>query len=131
MNPQVGEGLAGRQALLSRRPTEVASAEKMNVQMRNGFAAVGAVVDDDAETLGEVFAAGDLGGGEQEVAEQRLVLRGCGGDTGQRFFRNDEDVDGGLWRDVAEGEAEFVLMHDVCGDFAGGDFFEKGHASRR
>ena len=100
--------------------------------MGNGFSAVGAVVDDESVACGGyVFAAGDVGGGKEEVAEEALIIGLGGSDAGDGFFRNDEDMNRGLRRDVAEGEALVVFENDVSGDFAGDDFFEKGHASWR
>jgi hypothetical protein len=55
---------------LAWRPIEVASAEEVDVEMGDCFAAVGAVVDDEAVAGGgDVFAAGDFGGDEKKVAE--------------------------------------------------------------
>lgn len=44
------------------------------MEVRDGFAAVGAIIDDDAEAVWEVKGAGEVGGGEEEVAEGRLVV---------------------------------------------------------
>ena len=52
MGREVGKGLAMRQAKLSRRPGKMTSAEEVDVQMRNGLSAVGAVVDNEAEAFG-------------------------------------------------------------------------------
>ena len=63
------------------------------------------------------------------MAEEALIIGLGGSDASDGFFRNDEDVDRGLRRDVAEGEALVVFENDVGGDFAGDDFFEECHAS--
>ena len=61
------------------------------------------------------------------MAEGFLVLVLRPGDAGDRLFRHDEDVDGGLRADVAEGDADIVLVDDIGGDLAGDDAFEEGH----
>lgn len=110
----------------------MASTEEVDVKMGNRFTAVGTVVDDEAVACGSyVFAAGDLGGCKEKVAEEALIIGLRGSDAGDGFFGDDEDVDRGLRGDVAKGEALVVFEDDVGGDFAGDDFFEKGHASWR
>ena len=102
------------------------------MEVRDGFSAVGTVVNDEAVACGSyVFAAGDVSGGEEEVAEEALIIGLSGSDAGNVFFGNDEDVDRGLGGDVAKGETLVVFEDDVGGDFAGDYFFEKGHASWR
>ena len=110
----------------------MASTEEVDVKMGNGFSAVGTVVDDESVACGSyVFAAGYVGGGEEKVAEEAVIIGLGSSDTGDGFFGNDKNVDRGLRRNVAEGEALVVFENDVSGDFAGDDFFEKGHASWR
>ncbi len=102
------------------------------MEVRNGFATVGTVVDDESVAGGGyVLAAGDLGGSEEEVAEEVLLIDLSRSDSSDGFFGNDENVDWSLGSDVAEGEALVVFEDDVCWDFADDDFFEKGHASWR
>lgn len=125
-------GVWGTRGNLAWGPGEGAAAEEVDVEMGNGFAAVGAVVDDKAVACGGyVFAAGDVGGGEEEAAEKRLIIGFGGSDSRDVLFRNDENMDRSLRRDVAEGEALIVLEDDVGWYFAGDDFFEEGHASWR
>jgi hypothetical protein len=123
-------GVADREPVLAWGPGERAAAEEVDVEMWDCFAAVGAVVDDEAVTGGGyVFAAGDIGGGEEEMAEKALIIGLGGSDAGDGFFRDDKDVDRCLRGDVTEGKALVVFEDDVGGDFAGYDFFEEGHAS--
>jgi hypothetical protein len=112
---------------LAWRPVEVASTEEMDGEMGDCFATVGAVVDDEAVAGGGyVFAAGDLSGCEEEVAEEALIIGLGGSDAGDGFFRNDEDMDRCLRRDVAEGEALVVFKNDVSRDFASDDTLKNG-----
>jgi len=46
----------------------------VDVQVRDGFAAVRTVIDDDAETAGEPEVARELRGGQQEMSKQGLIL---------------------------------------------------------
>ena len=46
-------------------------------------------------------------------------------DSWNRFFGNDQNVDGSLWLDVADGETEVVFVFEVGRDFAIGYFLEK------
>jgi len=101
------------------------AAEEVHVEVGNGFAAVGAVVDDNAKTSVEFELSGDLSSYEKEMAEQGLVFRGRFAYARNQFFGNDQNVDGRLRIDVADREAEFVLMFEVRGDFPLGDFLEK------
>jgi hypothetical protein len=41
------------------------------------------------------------------------------------FFGDDQYVDGSLWLDVADGEAEVIFVFEVGGDFAIGYFGEE------
>ena len=86
-------------------------AEEVDVEMGDGFAAVGAVVDGDAEAgFRDSEFGGELSGGEQKVAEKRLVFSAGFADPWDIFFRDDEDVLGCLWRGVTESAAEIVLV---------------------
>lgn len=103
----------------------MAAAEEVDVEVGNGFAAVGAVVDDDAKTSVEFELLGDLASNEKEMAEQGLVFRGRFAYARNQFFGNDQNVDGRLRIDVADCEAELVLMFEVRGDFPLGYFLEE------
>ena len=75
----------------------MAAAEKMKMKMRNGLAAVGAVVDDQAiPGLVELELAGNLLSGGKQMAEDRVMFRGDGRVAGVVLFGNEQDVDGGL-----------------------------------
>ena len=97
------------------------------MKVRDGLAAVATIVDDDAKAvIGESFFAGDVGGGEQEVAEPGLI-----GDVGlshtcDGLARDHQDVNGCLRGDVAKGDAVLVFMDEGGRNFAVADFFEKG-----
>jgi hypothetical protein len=53
------------------------------------------------------------------------VVFGFGaGEVDDRLFGDQEDVDGGLGGNIAEGEAEVIFVDDISGDFAADDFAE-------
>jgi hypothetical protein len=96
------------------------------VQMRNGFAGIRAVVDDETVTA---FAKAEglrhFGGFEEQMAEN-LVILGCGViNTRDGLSWNDQDMDRGGGFDVAKSEYEIVLVNNLSRDFACGDLFEQ------
>lgn len=108
------------------RPGEGAAAEDVEVEVRDGFAGLFSVVDDDAEGVADPGFAGGRAGCEQEVAEEGAVFRFGGRHAGNDFFRDDQKMRGRLRFDVADGDAVFVLMDDFGGKFAVDDFGEDG-----
>ncbi len=70
----------------TRRPGHVASAENVAVQVRHGFAAVRAVVDDEPVAAFQIQLLRHFGGLEQNVAEQLVVVRRGLGDARHRLF---------------------------------------------
>ena len=96
------------------------------MEMRDGFAAVGAVVDHEAKAAGEVEFLGENAGGEKEVAEKRLVGGGGFTHAGTEFFWNDQKMDRSLGLDVVQDDAEVVLVLDLGGDFTVDDALEDG-----
>ena len=104
----------------------MAPAEDVNVQVRHGFAGIGAVVHD--EPVAGSFQArlfSDFGRLEHQMAKEFLIVGRGLGDARHGFLRNDKDVHRRLGSNVAEGEYEFVFKHDLCGKFARRDFLEK------
>ena len=98
----------------------------MDVEVRNGFTSVGAVVDDETKAAGEVEFPGENAGSEKQVAEERLIGGGGFADAGNKFFRDDEQVNRSLGLDVVQDDAEVVLVLDLGGDFAVDDTLEDG-----
>ena len=94
--PRIGEAQAGDQQLLghilpgansTRRPGHVASAENVDVQVRHGFAAVRAVVDDEPVAAFQIQFLRDFGGLEQNVSKQLLVAGLRLADSRNHFLR--------------------------------------------
>ena len=100
--------------------------------MVHALAPLHAVVDHDPESGVELLLLRHALRGEQEVTEERLViLRGfaqlgqAGADLG-----DDEEVRLGLRGDVAERQAEVVLVDDVRGDLLRDDLIEQRGLAR-
>jgi hypothetical protein len=102
------------------------------VDVVDGLAAVRAVVDDEAEALVELLLAGDLGGRDQEVAQNLLVAVLGLGQLREAVARlgDEDDVRGALRRDVAEREHGVVLEDHLGGDLLGDDLVEDGGLAR-
>ena len=96
------------------------------MEMRDGFAAVGAVVDHEAKAAGEFEFLGENAGCEQQVAEERLVGGRGFTHAGNEFFWNDQQMDRCLRLDVMQNDAEVVLVLDLGGNFAVDDALEDG-----
>ncbi|MFM2199176.1 MAG: hypothetical protein RLZZ505_2608 [Verrucomicrobiota bacterium] len=106
-------------------PGELASAEEVDVEVRDGLSAVRAVVDHHAESaFREAEFGGDLGGGEEEVPKGRLISGVRLADSRDGLVRHYQDVDGSLRGNVAEGEAMFIAVHHIGRDFRVADFLE-------
>jgi hypothetical protein len=96
------------------------------VKVGDGFAGVGAVVDDEAKTAGELELFGDLAGGEEEVSENGLMIGRGVADAGDDDLWDDQQVDRCLGGYVVDDDATVVLVFDLGGDFAVDDSLEKG-----
>jgi hypothetical protein len=103
--------------------SHLATAEDVDVEMRDFLVAMGAHVGQDAVAW---FFEAELFGDAADRGEEARDLRGCGsgreirqGDVGR--FGDDQDVDGGLGVDIVEGESEFVFVDAVGGEFAAED----------
>lgn len=105
-----------------------AFAQKVNVQMRDGFAAVGAAVDHKSEAaVSEAEFACNFGGGEEKFSEQWGVVDRSFIDPWDRFFRYNEHVNRSLRIDVVKGENVVVFKSDFGRNFACDEFFEQSH----
>ena len=96
------------------------------MEVRDGLSAKRAVIHDQAEALGELEFFREDAGGQEQVAEHRLIGGGGFADAGDQFFRDDEQVHGSLRLNVMENDAEVVLVLDLRGDFAVDDALEDG-----
>lgn len=94
------------------------------MEVEDGLPCLLAAVDDQPVVLQPLLLRHSSRDGKQ-VAHKGFILWLYGIGTGDGFARDAEDVD---WRgrvDVAEGDGLVVLVDDVCGNLAVGDFLEK------
>ena len=96
------------------------------MEVGDGLGSVRAVVDDQAKAAIEVQLLGHHARGQQQVSEGGLIPERGFADARYNFFGYDQQVNGGLWLDVVEDDAVFVLMLDARRDLAVGDLLEKG-----
>ena len=106
----------------------MATAENVDMQVRHGFAAVFAVVDDEPIAILQIKLLRDFGGLEQKMAEQFLVVRRRLGDAWNRLLRNNQNVRRRCGIDVAKGQHKIIFKDNLRRDFARNDFFKKGFA---
>lgn len=99
----------------------------MHVQMRDGFATIGPIINDDAEAgITKAFFPGQGLRDKEQVAKQRLIGRRAEADTRDHLLWYDEEMDRGLRVDVMKGQALVVLMDNLGRDFAGDDLLKNG-----
>ena len=78
-------------------PIERTPTQEVDVQVRDGFAAIAAIVDNKAETaVGDALLASNGRGCDQETAEQEGVVIAGSIDARDRFFGDHQNVYGRL-----------------------------------
>ena len=98
------------------------------MQVGDGFAGIGAIIEDEAESVFEAELFGDFGGFEEQMSEDGVV-GGLGfSDARDGLLRHDEDVDRRLWFDVMEGNDPVILVNNGGRNFARYDFFKQRFA---
>jgi inner membrane transporter RhtA len=105
------------------RPAERPAGQQVGVDVEDALADLGSGVEDGAERGQAERLRGALDAGQQagrDVGPDRGL-----DDVAQVLARNDEDVRGRLWVDVAEGERGVVGVHDVGRHFPGDDLAEQ------
>jgi len=90
----------------------MAAAKDVDVQVRHGFAAVRAVVDDEPVAAGQIQLLRDFSGLEQNVSEQSLIFSLRFGDSRNHFFWKNQDMHRRLWIDVADDENQIVFINN-------------------
>ena len=59
------------------------------------------------------------------MTDDLLVFPTSLGDPGDHLLGNDQGVNGGLWRNVTNGDTGFILVKDVGRNFPVDDFFKR------
>ncbi len=97
------------------------------VDVEDGLSGVRAGVEDESELTIRVLG-GEVASGSDKFGEKRGVAGGELGDVGVFLgLGNNEEVNGSLRRDVAEGDEALGFEHDVRGDFAVNDSAKDAH----
>lgn len=101
------------------------------MQMRDGLAGVGTVVDDEPVTAAlQAEPFGHSGGLKEQVAEDLMILRAGFGQTRDGFLGNDQHMRRCLRSNIAEGDDLVVFEDNVGRNFAGDDFFKQSFIHR-
>jgi hypothetical protein len=105
----------------------VPAAKDVNVQMRDGLAAVRAVIDDQTITvLRQTGFFRDFAGFEQDMTKQFAVFGTRFGDARDQFFWKNQDVRRGLGIDVTDSHDQIIFKNNLRRNFPRRDFFKKG-----
>ncbi len=107
-------------------PGHLAAGEEMDVEVGDGFAAVGTVVDDGTESLVPAELGGEFGDDRHHVAEEGGVFGSGFADAHNVFFGDEQEMGGGLGIDVLDDDAFVVFVLDGGRDLAVDDFLEDG-----
>jgi len=110
------------------RPGHFAAAENVKVQVRDGFAGVGSVVEDEAESVFEAELFGDFPSFEEQMSKDGVVRHLSFRDARDGLLGDDQDVHRRLRFDVVESDHPVVLVNDGGGNFARDDFFKQRFA---
>lgn len=96
------------------------------MQMGNGFASVGTIVNHDAEARIEIELLGEVSCGEEEMAEQGLVFGSRFTNARDELLGHDQHMHGGLRLHIVKGDTEVVLVRELRGDLTIDDFLKDG-----
>jgi hypothetical protein len=93
------------------------------MQVVHCLPSVNSRVDDASKsTFGKAFSSRYFPGDNQQMTQQALVLLPGILNSGQWFFRDDQNVDRCLGIDVAKRHAAIVFVDDIGGYFTFDDF---------
>lgn len=105
-------------------------AEQVNVQVKDGLAAMGAGVDDQPiATFFDSFLLGQLAGNEKQLPHEGFVFWLKFVDGANVAVGDDQDVYRGFGVNVAKGSDALILIDDLSGEMTGNDLTEdaRGH----
>jgi hypothetical protein len=111
--------------VLARGPRHRASAQQVQMQMRNRLAAVVAGIDDNAVTVFQPLLFRYLSCRHDEATEQRRVCGRCVCQRCMMLFGNDKRMHRRLRVDVRKRQHFFRFIQPRDRDGAGGDFAEE------
>lgn len=96
------------------------------MEVGDGFAGVGTVVDDHSESLVQTQLIGHIAGDQHQVSEHGSLLVGGLGDPVDPLLGYDQEMDRGHRIDVADDDAELILEFDLGRDLTVDDSGEDG-----
>ena len=83
----------------------MASAKDVNMEMRDGFAPVGTVVDNDAESLVKLLRASNFLRNQKKMTDRFGISFFSIGDPWDQFFGDNQGMNGSLGVDVPDCDA--------------------------
>ncbi len=111
------------------RPAERATAQHVEVGMAYGLTALEAGIGHEAMTrAGDPLLPRHLGREGKHLGSERGIGLRHGGHVGEVLGRDDQDVHGSLWLDIAEGHRSLTARDDVRRDVSSGDSAEEAIA---
>ena len=99
----------------------------MHMQMGHAFTRVRTAVDHDSIAAGELQLLRNVARNQKQFAEQCGVSIGRIRQTGNGFFRHDQDMRRRLGIDIVKCNRVLVFPNDFRWDLAGNNFFENRH----
>lgn len=96
------------------------------MEVRDGLATIPSVVDHDSEPVGEIQLAGQLGGDEEAMPEDRFVMGESLAQPWDRFPRDHEDMNGCLGIDILDRDTTVILVLKRRRNLSINDFLEEG-----
>lgn len=94
------------------------------MQMRNGFSAIGTVIDDNTKSIGTELIA-QFTCNEKKMPKSFLVATISFTNSYNRPLWNDKQVGRCLWIDITNRNANVILMFKIARDFPVDDLLEK------
>src|SRR6266849_10801 len=110
---------------LTWRPSEIAAAEQMQVQMEYGLAGALAAVQNGSVPIEKIPFAGELRRYKLQFSQDRLIFGRGVGQRFEMFARTNQDVRGSLRIDVFEGKKIGIFVHNLRWDLFRRDLAEK------
>lgn len=108
------------------RPGHLASPKDVDMEVGNRLSSLRTIIHDEAKAFSKVGLASDACGRKEKMADKDFIRFSGLGDTVDPLLGNDEEVGGRLGIDIPKGNAAFILVDDVGGEFASDYFFKNG-----
>ena len=107
------------------RPLELAAAQDVEMDVKDGLTGTGPIIEDQTETVNEAEIGGKSCPGAHHPANKLFVLRLKEGRSGNMFFGDDQKMDRRLRCDIPEGQDVIIFIELVHRDIPGNYFTKK------